>query len=218
MAVDAEPAMLDATRGRVLREGLVDRVDLVQADLNEVAGLPAGAFDLVWAGSVVHHVPDQLAAIRRLVALLRPGGMLALAEGGLALRRLPFDVGVGPPGLEARLEAAGAAWFAELRTGLRGAVADPRGWPALLRDVALSDVSARSFLLDAPAPLDPAGRRYLVSTLEALRRREGLLALLDGDDAATLDRLLDPADPAWVGGRDDTFLLAAITVHVGVLQ
>jgi hypothetical protein len=39
---------------------------------------------------------------------------------------------------------------------------------------------------------------------------------LDDRDRASWDQLLDPADPAWLGHRDDLFSLTARTLYVGV--
>ncbi|CAN5262749.1 hypothetical protein BH23ACT9_BH23ACT9_37700 [soil metagenome] len=48
------------------------------------------AHDVDWAQSVpggsrsvVHHLPDEVATVTALASLLRPGGRLALGEGGL---------------------------------------------------------------------------------------------------------------------------------------
>jgi hypothetical protein len=46
-----------------------------------------------------------------------------------------------------------------------------------------------------------------------LERHRHVLDALDAGDAATLDRLLDPADPDGIDHRPDLFLLAARTVH-----
>jgi hypothetical protein len=38
---------------------------------------------------------------------------------------------------------------------------------------------------------------------------------LDESDQTAIARLLDPGDPAFVGARDDVFILSASTVHLG---
>jgi SAM-dependent methyltransferase len=54
-------------------------LELRKADI--VAGLvERGAFDLVTARAVLHHVADAQAAIANMVASLRPGGALLLIE------------------------------------------------------------------------------------------------------------------------------------------
>ena len=83
----------------------------------------------------------------------------------------------------------------------------------LLRAAGLERVWSRTFLVDRPAPLDDRTRRWVRGTVE--RFRHGLRDHLDAEDLATLDRLLDPADPLGLDRRQDLFLLTAKTVHFG---
>jgi SAM-dependent methyltransferase len=95
-------------------------------------GLPAA--DLVWASHVAHHLPDQRRMVAALATWLAPGGCLALAEGGLSMRCLPWDVGIGEPGLQDRLIAAHGVWFHGMRTGIPGSVRLPVGWNLVLAE------------------------------------------------------------------------------------
>lgn len=218
-ALDAEPALLELAERRAADHGVADRVRVLRADLHtdldqQLAGHGLDApLDLVWAAHVVHHLPDQQAAISRLAGLLAAGGRLALAEGGFRMTNLPWDLGVGPPGLETRLAAAEAAWFVAMRASLPGAVRAPHGWGALMAAAGLSAVTSRSFLLDRPAPLDPHDRASVVAGLA--RRVERAGDDLDPDDRAAWARLLNPEDPAWLGHREDLYMLSVRTVHVG---
>ena len=182
-----------------------------------VGNLPvrAGGADVVWASGVVHHVPDQQAAVHELAVLLRPGGRLALLEGGLPLRCLPHDAGIGRPGLEARLDEARARWFEDLRTELGGPPL-PYGWPAALARAGLVDVRTRSYIAEATSPLDEVGRRVARRHLESARDELG--DRLDPDDRAAVGRLLDPDDPQGVDRRDDLTVMAVRTVQVGRLS
>jgi hypothetical protein len=67
------------------------------------------------ASGVVHHLPDQQATLNDMVTRLAPEGRLVLGEGELGGRSLPWDLGVGEPGLELRLGAAQERWFAAMR-------------------------------------------------------------------------------------------------------
>jgi SAM-dependent methyltransferase len=220
VAVDGEPAALAALRDHLETLGLGDRVETVHHDLQPGgtedetgAGPPLGDdFDLVWASHSVHHLPDQAAAVRSMAGWLRPGGRLALAEGGLRMRCLPFDTGVGEPGLEERIEAAFTWWFNAMRASLPGAVRSPHGWPRLLRDAGLEAERTSTFLFEAGPPLEPSQvafvRRYLADALERIGD------LLEEPDRAALARLCDPDDQACVDRRDDVFVLTAESVHV----
>jgi SAM-dependent methyltransferase len=208
--LDRDPRLLAVARRRAADAGLANQVSWLASGMDALP-VDRGTLDLVWASGVVHHLPDQQGAVGTLARLLRPGGRLALVEGGLPLRCLPFDVGVGRPGLESRLDEARSRWFADMRDELRGP-ALPYGWPEALRRAALVDVRARSFLVERAPPLDDIGRqvveRHLGAALTELGDR------LAPDDRDTITRLLDPDDPTYVGRRDDLTVTAVRTVHV----
>jgi SAM-dependent methyltransferase len=219
LAVDSDPAVLDAARAHLPSTGPVP-VELVMADLDgDLSGVSAalGApADLVWASASVHHAGDQQRAIDALAGLLGPGGRLALAEGGLPTRCLPWDLGVGPPGLEQRLDDAQGRWFAQMRGRLPGTVRMPYGWTEALRRAGLTAVSTRSWLLEAPTPLSTSDRAHVVGELAFRVDRLRPVELLAPDDLVAWDRLLDEDDPDWLGARDDLYRLTARSVHTGV--
>jgi SAM-dependent methyltransferase len=216
LAVDGDEAVLRAARERVRTEWTDARVtiDVMQADLDH--GIDAEPADLVWASASVHHAGDQQATVTSLARLLRPGGRLALAEGGLPSRHLPWDVGVGEPGLEIRLEAAQDRWFAAMRAGLPGSVPMPYGWTEALRRAGLAEPATRTTLIEAPTPLSETDRAHAVASL-ATRvgwLREANMLHAGDDDAWTV--LLDPEHESWIGRRDDLTDLSARSVHVAV--
>ncbi|MGX8907314.1 class I SAM-dependent methyltransferase [Streptomyces netropsis] len=209
-AVDGSPELLARARERAERLGVELRTQV--AEFPE--GLAdVGTADLVWSGQVVHHVGDQQGALDRLAGLLEPGGVLAVVEGGLPTRQLPRDLGFGRPGLQSRLDVKMAERFNRMRDELPGSVTVVEDWPGMLRAAGLTGVRSRTFLVDHPAPLADGPRKSVRSMLE--RQRKMFDELLDAEDLATLDRLLDPADPAGVDRREDLFLLTAKTVHFG---
>ncbi|MGH9192843.1 MAG: methyltransferase domain-containing protein [Acidimicrobiales bacterium] len=209
---DRDPRLLAIARRRAADAGLAGQIFGWTCAGVDALPVETGSADLVWASGVVHHLPDQQAAIGTLAALLRPGGRLALVEGGLPVRCLPFDIGLGRVGLESRLDEARSRWFADMRGELRGPPW-PYGWPEGLRRAGLIDVRARSFLAEVPPPLDDFGRqvaeRHLSSALSELGDR------LAPDDRDTIGRLLDPDDTAYVGRRDDLMVTAVRTLNVG---
>lgn len=208
IAVDGSAELLARAETRAKRLGI--QLHSRQAEFPAgLKDLPRA--DLVWSAQVVHHVGDQLGALKDLAALLRPGGMLAIVEGGLPVRSLPRDIGFGKPGLQYRLDVATNERFDRMRAELPESVAVVEDWPAMLRAAGLVDAHSRTFLVDHPAPLPDGPRAFIRLTVE--RQRAGLAEFLDADDLATLDRLLDPTDPASVDLRPDLFLLTAKTVH-----
>ncbi|MFB9907427.1 class I SAM-dependent methyltransferase [Allokutzneria oryzae] len=211
--VDAVPELLAAAEQSV-RAAAGSEVEVVavhgDAASPELAGqLPPA--DLVWASHVVHHLPDEQQGVRNLAASLAEGGRLALAEGGLAPRFLN-TIGLGEPGLQQRLDIAKTQWFVSMRAEMAGSVQLNVGWSSVLRDAGLTDVTAFSYLLDRPAPLSEDDRHTVLSRVRWLRdTTEGWCS---AEDTALLDRLLDPADEVYLGGRADLFWLQANTVHL----
>ena len=170
--------------------------------------------DLVWASRVVHHLPDQQRAIDGLARVLAPGGWLALGEGGLATRCLPWDLGIGEPGLGNRLTAARDNWFVGMRAEMPGVMSLPVGWNKALEAAGLTGVSSFSYVIDHPAPASeerPAVRRGLARAGCPASARTSCPT----PTGETVTRLLDPADEAYVGARDDVFVLGASTVYLG---
>lgn len=211
VAVDGSADLLERAAARAEREGVADRVT------TKVAELPAGlddtdAADLVWTSHVVHHLGDQQAALARLASLVRPGGVLAVAEGGLPMRFLPRDIGIGRPGLAARLDVAREEWFAAMRASLPDATDVVEDWPAMLTACGLDHVATRTFLTDLPAPADDVVRAHLRDSLE--RQAEHFGDRLAADDRATVQRLVDRDAPDGILHRPDVYLLVANTVHV----
>ncbi|WP_338681084.1 class I SAM-dependent methyltransferase [Streptomyces acidiscabies] len=214
IAADGSQPLLDRARERAQRLGYGDRFASLVGELpGSLAELDYPA-DLIWAGRSLHHLGDQRAALAACAQRLAPGGTLALMEGGLPARYLPRDPGIGRPGLESRIEALTADWFARMRADLPGAVEEREDWAALLTSAGLKHTRTRSFLLDLPSPASDRARTYVVE--QFTRVRDGIGEHLDAQDRETIDRLLDPQDPASIQRRPDLYVLAAHTVHTAV--
>jgi SAM-dependent methyltransferase len=231
VAIDADPVVLEQAREHT---GGAVRCELASLDdgaepLRQAIG---GAADLIWASASVHHAGDQQAAVDALASLLAAGGRLALAEGGLPSRNLPWDVGVGEPGLELRLDLAQDQWFAAMREGLPGSVPMPYGWTDALSRAGLVEVSTRTILTELPVPLSDQDRDRVISQLRhRVDRLDPSVAQgyghghghselppglgLAGEDLAVWRRLLDPDDPAYLGRRSDLSAISARSIHVG---
>jgi SAM-dependent methyltransferase len=123
VAADLDVTLLQEidTPGLELRE-----MDLVADEL------PAAAFDFVHTRLVLLHIPDREAVLRRLVAALRPGGVLLLEEDDIH------------PVLATARGAYRAAWEAFLQ--LMGAAGTDPEWardlPERLIELGLVDVDA----------------------------------------------------------------------------
>lgn len=213
--IDSAPELLDAAKARVRAAGAAQvevRVVSADADSDELLDLVPQA-DLVFASLVMHHLPDQQRGLNRLAKLLNPGGRLAVVEIGLDERSLPWDLGVGEPGLEGRLTAARSEWFGEMRADMDGSVRLPVGWNLALANAGLVDVRAFSYLVDKPAPPTDEVREAVLQRLSSLR--EQVEPRLSKTDLHTLDLLFDPRSEHYLGHRDDVFVLAAATIYLG---
>lgn len=213
VAVDGSAPLLERAERRAEAEGLAHRVHTVQAELPDEFD-KLGSADLIWISNVLHHLGDQQAALSSLASTLRPGGLLAVAERGLPLRYLPRDIGIGRPGLLARLEAHHEDWFANMRAALPGSTPVTEHWPGLLAEAGLTPSGSRSFLTEAPTPLADSTREQLHQQLS--RMRDVLQDELDAEDLATIDQLLDPTSASGVLRRPDAFYLTTTTVHTAI--
>lgn len=210
VAVDGTPELLTRAREYAEAHGLGGRVSTLHAELPEgIATL--GQADIIWAGNSLHHIGDQRAALAGFAGQLNPGGLMVLVEGGLPTRHLPWHIGFGRPGLEARLDAAHADWFGQMRRDAPGFKDEPDDWRALLADAGLTPSGTRTFLTDLPAPASPVVRELALSHYERLR--DGFGDRLDPEDLAMIERLVDPADELSLHHRADVFHLTARTVH-----
>lgn len=77
VGVDADPRMPGWAAPEIA--GLDCAVDLRVADASDT-GLPDGSVDLVFCHQTLHHLVDQEAALAEFFRVLRPGGVLLLAE------------------------------------------------------------------------------------------------------------------------------------------
>ncbi|MCT2590139.1 class I SAM-dependent methyltransferase [Streptomyces sp. N2-109] len=197
-ALDVSPQMLHRLRDGACARGLDERVHTVLADLD--APWPSlDPADLAWAASSLHHMADPDHILTEAFRTLRPGGLLAIAEMDFFPRFLSDHLGLGRPGLEARVHAA-------LNEDHGGDLN-----PALL-DAGFTLETKRPFVIDLQHPLPAATGRYAQACLRRLRAH--LDGLMDGEDLATLDTLIDSDGPDGVLRRQDLTVRTTRTVWV----
>jgi 2-polyprenyl-3-methyl-5-hydroxy-6-metoxy-1,4-benzoquinol methylase len=191
MAVDISPQMLHRLHKQASAHGVADRVSTIEANIDEpwTKINEGGPYDLIWSAAFLHHVADPARTFTRSFEQLRPGGLIAVTEMDFFPRFLPEDTGIGRPGLEARLHAA---------TNIR----PPHEWTA--------DLTHAGFTLEERHPFEirldhtqagPSLNAYAHDCLAELRSHAA--SVLDADDLAALDALLDETRPHSIVRRDD---------------
>ena len=213
-ALDVTPELLQTARERVQKSLFQDRVTYHEGDIEHLP-FDDGHFDLVWSSRTVHHLSDQLAGVKELRRVLKPGGRLALREGGLRSRFLPNDIGIGAPGLEDRLDAAFEAWFHTHVRGGEGVVAYPFGWTQLLRDAGLTNVTARSFMLEVMPPLQTLEVEFMTNLLRRWVESEERRGFIGDEDAESINKLIDPDDSQYAFNRSDLHYMEGVTIYLG---
>ena len=205
VAVDSSSAMLERTIGRSLAHGLDDRISVYETEVPD--GLDRIApVDVIWASMSLHHIGDEVAALRALRALLEPDGLIAVAEIAEPMRVLPDDLDLGRPGLSERVERAAAAWFTEMRNGLPGSVPS-QDLTTMIGAAGLEVVDSRLVRMRFDPPLSDLARRVALGYLP--RARTQFAGYLDNDDRDTIDVLLNDDDPRSVVHRRDVYVAAS---------
>ena len=207
LALDRAPALLTLVGDRAARLGVGHRVTTAPVDLEAGLGAP-GPIDLAWAAMVLHHVADPAGVLRELHEALSPGGLVTIVEFGPPTRILPEELGFGAPGFARRHAAAQAvAIEAHLPAG-----ALHLDWPEMLQRAGFALVERRTLVVDLPAPLPEAARRWVSQGLQ--RSAAMLHERLSADDQATLAVLTDPGDPRGAMHRSDVEVHAGRSLYV----
>lgn len=206
--LDINPDALAAAGTRVREARQTGRVRLHQADLLKPP-FAEGGLDLIWASHVLHILADPVAAVRTLKRLLKPGGRIAVREDRHMTKLLPYDFGVGTPGLEYRIELLSVNRFVADRMR-RGPV--PFGWARVLVEAGFREVKAKSFLFELQPPFTDAQELHL---RDHLRRHLELGRTLCPEDRQTLERITDPRSEHYVLRRPDLLFTSVATVYLG---
>src|ERR671915_413489 len=82
VGADQSPEMLAEARRRVAAGGLDDRIQLVEARAEQLP-FPDRSFDAVTFTYLLRYVEDPAAALRELVRVVKPGGVIAMLEFGV---------------------------------------------------------------------------------------------------------------------------------------
>ena len=132
VALDRSPHMLAATQRRLSQNGMRPAVDLVRVNLNRGLPFDDGAFNAIFAESVIALLEDVEALASECLRVLKPGG------------RLAFNERIWKPGVPQPLVDEINA-FSRRAFGIQSATRQPldhAGWVALLESAGLVNVEA----------------------------------------------------------------------------
>ncbi|WP_422923423.1 class I SAM-dependent methyltransferase [Singulisphaera sp. PoT] len=200
VAVDLIPKYLEVARAA----NLGPNVEFACAPIDDLP-FPDGAFDLCWCAQSLYSLPSPVEALRHMLRVTRPGGIVAVLESDtLHQAILPWPV-----------EVELAVRTAELKS-LAEDTEEPRKFYVgrdlrpVFREAGLADFALRTYTHDRAAPLGEDERTYLSEYLKNLVKRTS-----DHVDEATCRRLKTLSAPesgeALVNNPD---LTATFIVHL----
>jgi SAM-dependent methyltransferase len=207
LALDSSDGLLTRVEAKARSIGAVDRIIPIHADLD--AAWPAmEAVDVAWASMSLHHLADPDRVLAGVLATLRPGGLIAVAEMDDLPRFLPDDLGIGRPGLEQRCHHALAEAHARQMPSLG------LDWGPRLSLAGFDAITRRTFAIDLDPPLPPSTGRYAQTFLQHIRSQ--LDGTIDADDQTTLDTLIKDDGRHSVLHRHDLAVRGTRTVWAGL--
>ncbi len=154
IGLEREPKWVAEATRRAKEAGLGQRLRYLKGDARTLP-FDDGRFDLVTCQTVLIHLPDVAAAVRELMRVLKPGGLLAVAEpnnlaGALVLGHTRFNDDVEKVLNVARLQLVCERGKAALGEG-HNSVGELL--PGLFHQAGLTGVEV--YQSDRPAPLVP---------------------------------------------------------------
>jgi SAM-dependent methyltransferase len=206
IAVDSAAAFLTRVTAKAQGLGAADRIVTLQADLDDPWPVQ-GVVDVVWASMSIHHLADPDRVLADVLAGIRSGGLLVVAEPDGFPEFLPHDLGTGRPGLEARCHRALAEAHARQMPALGS------DWGPRLSNAGFAAVTNRTFAINIDPPLPAATARYAQTILRHVRSR--LDGVIGAEDLVTLDALIDSNGHHSVLRRHDLAVRGTRTLWAG---
>lgn len=77
---DLAPAMIERARQNVDEAGLSDRIGFILGDAKSPSALGDARYEAVISNTIIHHIPEPLAALRAIFERLAPGGTLFVRD------------------------------------------------------------------------------------------------------------------------------------------
>jgi SAM-dependent methyltransferase len=207
VGIDLSTAHVAAARSLGVANATVLQGDLLDAPL-----LPA-SFDLIWCVNTINHLRDPIHGLKRLAALLRPGGRIALGQSSL----LPDMYFAWDSRLERLTSEAVRRYYLD-RYGLsEHELASVRALVGWLRGAGLGEVAVRTVPIERTSPLRPADEAYLLEAIFRDTWGERLQPYLAPADYAELIGNCEPKDSRFALRRPEFHFLQCFTLATGAL-
>jgi SAM-dependent methyltransferase len=192
------------------RAALTSQIGILQGNLL-MPPLRAAQFDVIWCANTINHLPDPLLGVRRLSALLRPHGQLALMQSSFQ----PEMFFAWDARLERCVQEAVRSYYRDRYELSERDLTSIRALVGLARSAGLRDVRPRTFTIERTAPLMSADEEYLLEAVFRGTWGARLAPYLATSDYEELVRLCDPEHPRYALRRQDFHYLQTFTVVTG---
>ena len=184
VAVDVIPEYLDIARKEAAKSPLARIIDLSAASIESLP-FEDNTFDLCWCAQSLYSLPDPVEALRHMLRVTKPGGVVAvMEEDTLHNVILPWPIEVELSVRVAELQA------------LTDKSAKPRKFYVggrlrrVFREAGLERIKTRTFATDRVAPLGSDEKTFFTEYLKSLSQR--IAMYFDGPIRGQFDRLVDP--------------------------
>jgi ubiquinone/menaquinone biosynthesis C-methylase UbiE len=185
LAVDMRSEYLELARKQSVDSPYSGIIEYLTASIESLP-LEDHSFDLCWCAQSLYSLPDPVEALRHMVRVTRPGGVVAVLEGdSLHHVILPWPVEVELAVRAAELQAL------KKRSSRAGRYYVGRMLRRVFREAGLEKIETRTFATDRAAPLHPDERAFFTEYLADLGSR--VAADLDGSMRGEFNRLVDPS-------------------------
>jgi SAM-dependent methyltransferase len=205
VGVDLSAAHVAAAKSRAPPEIQIHRANLSD-DLFEPA-----SFDFIWCVNTINHLADPVSGVIHLASLLRDGGRMGVGQSSL----LPDMYFAWDARLEHAVNEAVRRYYRDRYSLDERDLKAVRGLVGILRRAKLSNITARTVVIERISPLDAASESYLLETIFCGTWGERLRPYLSPDDFAEVAQLCDPQHPNFALRRPDFHFLQTFTLATG---
>jgi SAM-dependent methyltransferase len=204
---------LSTAHAQAARRHTSTHIEVLQGDLLD-APVAVENVDFIWCVNTINHLRDPIHGVEQLVALLRPGGRIALGQSSL----LPDMIFAWDSRLERVTNEAVRRYYRERYSLHERDLKSVRALLGILRAADLRNVAVRTIVIERVFPVDQATERYLRETIFRDSWGERLRPYLSAEDYAELARLCDPEHEQFALRRPDFHFLQSFTLVIGEAQ